>query len=407
MSRNHAFNGYRSFSFLEPGRDYRAFELTNETARVEPWLVPLTDAEETRVHAIVDRCILVSLHEHVGIFPARIEETPAYVREGRMATAFEGLARSWWDAVFDNLLDGICTIESSSGWKWNDVLHDLGMRLCDIAHQDLVIHATSAADIRRAHDEGRVAWIASMEGAAMIENELDRIDLLYGFGVRALGITYSEANALGSGLKEPRDGGLTVFGRKAVQRMNDVGMLIDCSHCGDQTTLDVIEASREPILLSHIGARALWDSNRLAPDDVLLACARKGGVIGIEAAPHTTITRNRRRHDLDAYMEHFEYTVELVGIDHVGFGPDSLYGDHVGLHRLYAGNLSLKESRGGRADDPDKAFPQVDWVQGLENPTEGSFNIVRWLVKHGYSDDEIEKVVGGNALRVLDRVWVR
>jgi membrane dipeptidase len=399
MGANKRWHGYSSFSYLEPGTDYCAFPLSPEIDRVEPYLLALSDADERRALALADRCIMVSLHEHAGVFPANITDTPAYVREGRMATAFEGLSRGWWDAVFDNLLDGICTIESRAGWKWQDVLHDLGMRLCDIAHQDGVFHCLRVEDIRRAHAEGRVAWIASMEGAAMIENELDRIDILYGFGVRALGITYSEANALGSGLKEKNDSGLTSFGRRAVERMNKVGMLIDCSHCGDRTTLDVIEASREPILLSHIGARALWESNRLAPDDVLRACAQKGGVIGVEAAPHTTLTRKHRRHGLDAYMEHFEYIVDLVGIDHVGFGPDSVYGDHVGLHRLYAGNLSIKESRGG------SEFEEVPYVQGLENPTEGSFNILRWLVAHGYADDEIEKVIGGNALRLLDTVW--
>lgn len=402
--------GYRSFSYLEPGADYREFRLAPESDRVPAYRVPLSVTQERRAAELAQRCIMVSLHEHVGVFPATIAETPEYVREGRMATAYEGLAASWWDAVFDNLLDGICTIESKGGWKWGDVLHDLGMRLCDLAHQDLLIHCTRVADIRRAHAEGRLAWIASMEGAAMIENELDRIDLLYGFGVRALGITYSEANALGSGLKEKRDGGLTAFGRKAVERMNRLGMLIDCSHCGDQTMLDTIEASRDPILLSHIGARELWESNRLAPDEVLRACADKGGVIGVEAAPHTTLTRTHRRHGLDAYMEHFEYIVDLVGIDHVGFGPDTLYGDHVGLHRVYASNLSIKESHrsggtGGGGDGEDWSFEEVDWVEGIENPTEGSHNILRWLVAHDYSDDEIAKVIGGNALRLLEDVW--
>jgi membrane dipeptidase len=243
-----------------------------------------------------------------------------------------------------------------------------------------------------------------MEGAAMIENDLDRIDLLHGFGVRALGITYSEANALGSGLKEPRDGGLTSFGRRAVERMNRVGMLIDCSHCGDLTTLDTIEASEHPIVLSHIGARALWDSNRLAPDDVLEACAAKGGVIGIEAAPHTTISQTHPVHDLDAYMEHFEYVKDLVGIEHVAFGPDTLYGDHVGLHRIYAAGLSIEASRarsvGGAAE-----HPRVEHVRGLENPTEASHNVLRWLVREGYSDDDVARVIGGNVLRVLGQVW--
>lgn len=403
MSLEKHYDGYTSFSYLEPDVDFKTFELADELERVPPYRVPLDDAGEERVRALVERCLFVSMHEHLGVFPERIEETPEYVRHGRMSTAFEGLAASYWDAVFDNLMDGICTIRSRSGWQWDDVLHDLGMRLCDLAHQDFLIHCQRIEDVQRAHDEGRVAWIATMEGAAMIENELDRIDLLHGFGLRSLGITYSESNALGNGLKEDRDGGLTKFGQKAVERMNKVGLLIDCSHCGDQTTLDTVEWSEKPIVLSHIGARALWDSNRLAPDDVLKAVASKGGVIGIECAPHTTLTKTNRRHNLAAFMEHFEYVKALVGIDHVGFGPDTVYGDHVGLHHTYAANLSIKESRG--EVKPDQEYDEVPYVEGLENPTEGSHNLVRWLVKEGYSDDDIEKVMGGNALRVMREAW--
>ena len=407
MSLEKLGTSYRSFSYLEPGRDYRAFELAEEIDRVPPHPVALTPEQEERVERILRDEILISMHEHLGVFPAEIAQTPDYVKTGRMATAFQGLSASHWDAVFDNLMDGICTIESSGGWKWTEVLHDLGMRLCDLAHQDFLIHCKGVADIRRAHDEGRLAWVASMEGAAMIENELDRIDILYGFGVRALGITYSESNALGSGLREPGDGGLTVFGRRAVERMNKLGMLIDCSHCGDQTTLDTIEVSEKPIVLSHIGARALWDSNRLAPDEVLEACARKGGLIGIEAAPHTTLTPAHTRHSLESVMEHFEYVKRLVGIDHVTFGPDTVYGDHVGLHDTYAAALSIKESRaaGPSSESKNPPFEKVPYVEGLENPTEGSKNIVRWLVRHGYSDEDIAKLVGGNALRVLEAAW--
>jgi membrane dipeptidase len=218
-----------------------------------------------------------------------------------------------------------------------------------------------------------------------------------------MGITYSESNSLGSGLKEARDGGLTSFGRRVVERMNRIGMLIDCSHCGDQTTLDVIEESQKPIVLSHIGARALWNTNRMAPDDVLKACADKGGVIGIEAAPHTTLTAKNPHHNLESYMEHFEYVKDLVGIDHVGFGPDTLFGDHVGLHHVYKAALSIDESHRKEAGGPK--FEEVEYVEGLENPTEASFNILRWLVAHDYSDEHITKVIGGNALRLLEDVW--
>jgi membrane dipeptidase len=403
MGLRKRYAGYESFSYLEPGRDYQPFELADQLERVPASSVPLTPEEEARLKSLVERCLFVSMHEHAGAFPACIEETPEYARRGRMATAFRGLAASWWDCVFDNLMDGICMIHSSVGWQWDDVLHDLGMRLCDIAHQDFVIPCRKVEDVRRAHDEGRVAWVPTMEGAAMIENDLDRIDLLYGFGLRSIGITYSESNALGSGLKEERDGGLTRFGRRAVERMNRVGLLIDCSHCGDRTTLDTVECSEKPIVLSHIGARALWESKRLAPDEVLEAVAAKGGVIGIECAPHTTLTRKHRRHGLEAFMEHFEYVKSLVGIDHVGFGPDTVYGDHVGLHRTYAAALSLKESRAASA--PGQEYEEVEYVEGLENPTEGSHNIVRWLVKHGYDDEDIEKVMGANALRVMAQAW--
>ena len=403
MGLRKRYSGYTSFSYLEPDVDYKSFTLADQLERVPHSMVPLSAKDESRVETLVERCLFVSMHEHVGVFPARIEETPEYARHGRMATAFRGLAASYWDCVFDNLMDGICMIHSSTGWQWDDVLHDLGMRLCDLAHQDFVVHCRRVDDVRRAHDEGRIAWVATMEGAAMIENDLDRIDILHGFGLRSIGITYSESNALGSGLKEERDGGLTRFGRRAVERMNKVGLLIDCSHCGDRTTLDAVECSDKPIVLSHIGARALWESRRLAPDEVLEAVAAKGGVIGIECAPHTTLTKKHRTHNLEAFMEHFEHVKALVGIDHVGFGPDTVYGDHVGLHRTYAAALSLKESR--PAGEPGQEYDEVAYVDGLENPTEGSHNIVRWLVKHGYSDADIEKVMGANALRVMTQAW--
>lgn len=395
---NKRYEGYRSFSYLEEGVDYPAFTLAPEVDRVPPYRLPLSPAEETRVENLVRDYVMISLHDHLGCFPEPVSDTPAYVREGRQATAFQGLAQTQWDCIFENFMNGICQIHSKRGWKWTEVLHDLGMRLCDLAHQEFVFLCQNVADILRAKDEGRVALVASIEGAAPIENELDRVEILYGFGVRAMGITYSESNALGSGLKEPNDGGLTTFGRRVVERMNKVGMLIDCSHCGDQTTLDVIEASAKPIALTHIGARALWDTKRMAPDDVLKACADKGGIIGIEAAPHTTLTANHPRHDLESYMEHFEYVRDLVGIDHVAFGPDTLYGDHVGLHDAYKASLSLKESS-------QQEHEKVAYVEGVENPTEASINIVRWLVKHDYSDEDVSRVVGGNALRVLKEVW--
>jgi hypothetical protein len=205
-------------------------------------------------------------------------------------------------------MNGTATITSKAGWKWDDILYDLGMRLCDIAHQDMVVLALTTEDIRRAKANGQIAFVASLEAATMIENEVDRLDILYGFGIRSSGIAYSEANSLGCGLREAGDGGLTDLGRQAVRRMNQLGIAIDISHSGDQTSRDTIEVSEKPIFITHVGARTLWNTKRMKPDHVLKACAEKGGVIGIEAAPHTTLTEKHARHSLESVMEHFEYT---------------------------------------------------------------------------------------------------
>lgn len=401
MALKHNYNGYTAFEYLEPGADYRAFELCEGDRIFPEYLVPLDASQEARVQKLAANTICISLHEHPVLFPKHIaRDVFEYNREGRTPTAYAALARSYWDCVFDNMMDGTCTIHSKAGWKWESIVHDIGMRLSDIAHQDFVIKAERVADIERAHENGQLALVLVIEGAAPIENEVDRVDILYGLGVRLMGITYSESNALGSGLREQRDGGLTQFGHKVVERMNKLGMAIDCSHVGIQTTLDVIEASSKPIFMSHVGAKALWDSRRLAPNDVLKACAAKGGVIGIEAAPHTTITQAHTEHSIDSYMEHFEYVKDLVGIDHVTFGPDTLYGDHVGLHHAFAAHLSTKGTQGNT-----DAFEEVAYVRGMENPTEGSKNTLRYLVKAGYTDEEIAKVMGGNTLRVLNEVW--
>ena len=400
MGTHKHYAGYRSYQYLDAESDYKAFRLAKQVGRVPSARVALSPDQEQRAQDLLARHVAISMHDHPVVVPEDVTEIFEQKRLGRDFSGFEGLAASGLDAVFDNLMNGLCTITSQAGWKWSDIIHDLGMRLCDLAHQDFIVVCDGVGDILTAHQTGRLALVPTLESATPIENELDRLDVLYGFGVRSMGITYSESNVLGSGLREAGDAGLTDFGRQAVERMNKLGILIDTAHCGDRTTLDTIEVSQQPTVISHAGARALWGTPRLKPDHVLEALAAKGGVLGIEAAPHTTLTERHPRHTLDSCMEHFEYAVRLLGIDHVGFGPDTMFGDHVGLHRAYAAQLSVTKVLG------NKSFQPVAYVDGLENPADFP-NIVRWLVKHGYSDEDIAKVMGGNALRVLKQVWVR
>jgi membrane dipeptidase len=393
------YDGYRSFQYLEPRADYLEFKLAREVNRVPSRKVEVSDEQEARVQRLLDQCLVISLHDHAFVTPEDPTLIFEYRRAGRDWTGYEGLSVSGMDAVFDCLMDGTAVITSKAGWKWDDVIWDLGMRLSDIAHQDMVIRAETTDDITSAKQNGQIAFIPSLEAATAIENEVDRLDILYGLGIRSSGIAYSEANTLGSGLREQGDGGLTDFGRAAVQRMNKLGIAIDISHSGDQTSLDTIATSSKPIFITHAGARALWNTRRMKPDLVLKACAERGGVIGIEAAPHTTLTKEHPRHSIASFMQHFEYCAELMGIEHVAFGPDTLFGDHVALHHAFAQHLSIRSAHGA-AD-----FQEVEFVDGIENPAEAFPNIVRWLVKHNYSDDDVARVIGRNVMRVLKEVW--
>ncbi len=395
MEPKKRWDGYRSFSYLVPGEDFTVFELAPQLGRVEPFVVPLSADDEARTQRLLRENVCISLHEHGGIAPADWDDNDAYIRQGREWYGYEGLAASGLDAVFENFLDGTATITSAGGWKWTDVIHDLGMHLSDLAHQTTMFLGTTVADIERAHATGRIAMIACVEGAAPIENELDRLDILYGLGVRMIGVAYSESNQLGGGVRDPGDGGLTVFGRKAVTRMNRLGLAIDLSHTGDVTAMQTCDLSTAPVFLSHSGARALFAEMKMKNDDLLKAVAATGGVIGIEASPHTTEVPGQP-HSLETVMAHAEYCIDVMGIDNVAFGPDTFFGDHVELHRRYADFLSS-------GDEPDHL--DIDYVEGLENPSEFP-NVIRWLVAHGYTDEQIAKLAGGNVMRALRDVWV-
>ncbi len=402
MEYKRGYRPYEAFSYLEPGVDYKVIDWADWD-----WagrhVIELDAAQEARVERLLREHPYVSLHDHPD-FTTRDMTTcePLFdaMRAGRDRCGYEALAYSHLDCIFDNMMDGTNIISSEAGWKWIDIVHDLGMRLCDIDHQDFLVHCKRVEDIFEAKKAGKIAWVAVIEGAAPIENEIDRIDILYGLGIRQMGVTYSESNALGSGCREDNDGGLTQFGKKCVERMNKVGMLIDVSHCGPRTAYDAVMHSSKPIIASHVGAKGVWPTKRMASDELIRAVGEKNGVIGIEAAPHTTMSRTNMTHDIDSFMEHFEYVANMIGIDHVGFGVDCMYGDHVGLHHAFAAALSTGET--GRTQTE---YQEVPYVKYLENPTEASWNIPRWLVKHGYSDEDIAKVLGGNAIRVLREVW--
>jgi membrane dipeptidase len=390
---------YTAYSYLDPA-EIAQFDLAPEFGRVPPYQAGLTDEQRERAQALLRDSLVISLHDHPVRFPERMEETPGYNRTGRQHAAYAGMAASGMNVVFDNMMDGTACVTGNAPWRWDDIVTDLGMRQADLAHASGFMVVRAVADIDEAQRSGRIGLVFGLEAATPIENEIDRLDVLYGLGLRQIGIAYSDANSLGSGLNEPFDGGLTSLGRRAVTRMNKLGLAIDLSHSSDRTALDTCEVTGRPVFITHAGARAVWDTPRMKPDDVLRAVAGTGGVIGMSAAPHTTLSGDHPRHTIESVMDHFSYIAGLVGIEHVAFGPDTLYGDHVGLHRVFGHLLGIGRATSG------PPFERVEYVDGLENPTENSANICGWLVRHGYDDDSIRAVLGGNIYRALQSIWV-
>ncbi|HHL41588.1 MAG TPA: diguanylate cyclase [Candidatus Bathyarchaeota archaeon] len=401
------YNGYKAYDFLESGFDFHEFKLVKHP-RVEPYYVPLSKTEEERFQELVEKSTVVDLHEHPVLYPEDMKELPELDHLGRQFTAYEALSTSHLDCVFDNMMDGMTYITSFSGWKFDDIVHDLGIRLSDLAHQDMIVHCKTVKDIREAKKNGKIALVFCMESATPIENELDRIDVLYGLGVRSMGICYSESNMLGGGMSETyQDTGLTDFGYDAVKRMNKLRLLIDIGHTNDRTALETIEASDCPIYDSHSGPAAIAQGH-IKGDEVLKALAEHDGVLGVGGAGQGLRTKKHPVGSIESYMECVEYCIDLMGIDHVGCGPDTLYGAHQKLYEVWFPRRMGHYDRLGA--EKIKSYPVPDgmvdpgYVKGMENPNE-FINVMRWMIKHGYSDPEIQKIIGGNAMKLLKKVW--
>ena len=139
MGKIKKYDGYKSYQYLEPGIDYKVFELVDEVGRVPVYSLQVTESEEQRVQELLDKNLVISVHDHPSVIPKDLSNLWDYERQGREATGYEGLSVSRMDALFDNMTDGTGPITSKMGWKWSDILFDLGMRLCDVAHQDMLM----------------------------------------------------------------------------------------------------------------------------------------------------------------------------------------------------------------------------------------------------------------------------
>lgn len=232
--------------------------------------------------------------------------------------------------------------------------------------------ATCAADIERAKIEGKVAGILSLEGAEGLEGDLGVLRMVYRLGVRWIGLTWSRRNQAADGVSEQRTGGgLTEFGVRLVQEMNRLGMLVDIAHLAQRGVEDVFEVCKGPVIASHANARALCDTPRNLTDAQLERLAASGGVIGVVYVPGF-ITRGDQPPTLAMLLDHVDHIVKVAGIDHIGLGSDW-------------------DGFGGP--------PPV----GLDDVSQTP-HITAGLLDRGYNAGDVQKILGGNWLRVIRQV---
>lgn len=260
---------------------------------------------------------------------------------------------------------------------------------------DVFVRIDSAADLDAVHGSGRAGILIGVQNSQHFRSPED-VDTFHALGQRVSQLTYNSRNMIGNGSTERVDGGISDFGVAVVERMNQVGMAVDVSHSGDQTTLDACEVSAAPVLFTHSNCRALNPGHpRCKTDDAIRRMAATGGVMGITGVRN--FVKDREPTTVEDYLNHFDHVRDLVGIEHLGIGSDiDLHGyddmppeDYARLKAAYKGSYAFRD--------------KID-IEGIDHPKR-MFDVTEGLIRRGYTDEHIRLVLGGNFRRVLGQIW--
>jgi membrane dipeptidase len=276
------------------------------------------------------------------------------------------------------------------GFTWERTLKALaGSRAWFETHAEEFLLVDRADDILRAKAEGRLAIAFDIEGMRALDDDLSMVSLYYKLGVRQMLFAYNLDSSAGGGC-HAGDAGLTDFGRKVIAEMNRVGMLVDVSHCSQRTSLEAMEASSAPVIFSHSNSKRLYDHGRNITDEQIRACARTGGVIGINGIG---MFLGDREATSEAMARHIAHTVEVAGPEHVGIGLDYDWDRTWGAH-----TVDMKFwPEGAGYDEDSNHFAHASPEQLPE--------LAELLLAHQFSEAEVKGILGGNFLRVAQQVW--
>lgn len=268
------------------------------------------------------------------------------------------------------------------------------------ASPDVLAPGRSVADIVAAKEAGTLALVYGLQDGVPFEDDLDRLDTLHAEGVRIIQPTYNVQNRLGAGCLAPEDEGLTELGRESVARMEALGILLDLSHCGPRTTLDGIEAADGPVSITHSGCSALYNHPRSKDDATLRLLADRGGVVGIYLMPFLNAAGPPMAEDVIIHVEH---ALDVCGEDHVGIGSDQgiVPLDVSGDFQAQFEAVSARRAAAGIAAPREDTVP---YVPQLNDPRRME-TIAGLMADRGHERRVIEKVLGGNFMRLFSEVW--
>ncbi|HSM61702.1 MAG TPA: membrane dipeptidase [Longimicrobiales bacterium] len=267
-------------------------------------------------------------------------------------------------------------------------------------HPEVLARVRRVADIRRAKQGGQVGLVYGFQDTVALGADLERMDAFHALGVRVVQLTYNGRNRVGDGSLEPGNAGLSRFGIELIERMNELGVLIDLSHCGQRTTAEGIERSARPVAITHTGCRAVFDHPRNKRDEELRACAERGGVVGIYLMPYLNASGPPSAEDV---MRHVDHALRACGEDHVGIWSDQSIHPIAATPEYYRRveqEVERRRALGISAPREDTApfVPDLNDARRMEL-------IADLMSARGHPDRVIEKVLGANFVRLFGEVW--
>jgi microsomal dipeptidase-like Zn-dependent dipeptidase len=290
-------------------------------------------------------------------------------------------------AVWENSTETLASLA-----KWRTVIAD---------NSDLVAAAASVTEIEKVAASGRTAIVLGFQNTAPVDHNLDLFGAFRQLGVCVMQLTYNLQNYIGCGYWEEKDTGISSrFGRKAIAEMNQVGILIDLSHCGERTTLEAIELSERPVAITHANPReyvgaGVYGAGRLKTTDAIKALAKRRGVIGL--TPNRNMTRNGAATTLEEFGDMVMWVIDRIGVDAVAIGTDYCPGHPNSVRTWWR---YARWSRESAPAEQMKIAPHEGWSDWMKTPA-GLQNIVAELDRRRLSSEDIDKIMGGNWLRLF------